>query len=85
MTSNVEKPPKPITVKVPVFPDFLLLDATGPAQVCSTANDECRDAGRAPAYELDIVSLHGGPVASCSGVAVMTARCPSPPQCKAPP
>jgi transcriptional regulator GlxA family with amidase domain len=78
MTSNVEKPPKPITVKVLVFPAFLLLDATGPAQVFSTANDECRDAGRAPAYDVEPVSLHGGPVASCSGVAVMTAPLPSP-------
>ena len=87
MTSNVEKPPNtasaapapsPATVRIVVFPDFLLLDATGPAQVFSTANDGCRDAGRPPAYGVELVSLHGGPVASCSGVAVMTAPLPPP-------
>jgi transcriptional regulator GlxA family with amidase domain len=78
MTSNVEKPPDPVTVLILVFPDFLLLDATGPVQVFSTANDECRDAGRAPAYRVALVSQLGGPVASCSGIAVMTAPLPPP-------
>ncbi|KQW96743.1 AraC family transcriptional regulator [Massilia sp. Root418] len=77
MTSNVEKPPDPATVLILVFPDFLLLDATGPVQVFSTANDECRDAGRAPAYRVVLVSQLGGAVASCSGIAVMTAPLPA--------
>jgi len=81
MTAIVEKPPNPAVqtpVRILVFPAFLLLDATGPAQVFSTANDDCRDAGRPPAYGVELVSLHGGPVASCSGVAVMTAPLPPP-------
>ena len=83
MTYNIEKPPNavsaaPATVRIVVFPDFLLLDATGPAQVFSTANDGCRDADRPQAYGVELVSLHGGPVASCSGVAVMTAPLPPP-------
>ena len=78
MTSNIEKPPNPVPVYILVFPGFLLLDATGPAQVFSTANDECRDAGHAPAYRIELVSRQGGPVASCSGVAVLTAPLPPP-------
>ena len=86
MTSNVEKPPDTaalaaeaaVAVRILVFPGFLLLDATGPVQVFSTANDECRDAGRPPAYKIAMLSLHGGPVASCSGVAVMTDSLPPP-------
>lgn len=78
MTSNIEKPPEAVPVWILVFPAFLLLDATGPAQVFSTSNDECRDKGRSPAYGVELVSLHGGPVASCSGVTVMTAPLPQP-------
>lgn len=60
-----------------VFPNFMLLDATGPVQVFSTANDEARDAGRAPPYRLHLVADGGGQVASSSGIAVMTEPLPS--------
>ena len=78
MTSNIEKPPAALPVRILVFPDFLLLDAAGPVQVFSTANDGCRDAGQPPAYHVELVSLHGGLVASCSGIALMTAPLPPP-------
>jgi transcriptional regulator GlxA family with amidase domain len=65
-----------IPVWILVFPDFLLLDATGPAQVFSSSNDDSRDAGRAPPYGVQLVSLHGGAVRSCSGIEVLTAPLP---------
>ena len=41
-----------IDVWILVLPRFALLDATGPAQVFSTANDEARDAGRPAPYRI---------------------------------
>ncbi|WP_313035123.1 hypothetical protein [Massilia alkalitolerans] len=66
-----------IDIWLPVFPNFMLLDATGPIQVLSTANDEARDAGRAPPYRLHLVANGGGQVASSSGVAVLAEPLPS--------
>lgn len=69
--------PKPsITIWVLVYPGFLLLDATGPAQVFSTANDDARDAGLPAPYRITLVSKTGGPVTSCSGVTVLTRKLP---------
>jgi transcriptional regulator GlxA family with amidase domain len=65
-----------IDVWVLVFPDFLLLDATGPAQVFSSANDEARDAGLPPPYRIQLVSAGGGAVASSSGVSLVSAPLP---------
>jgi transcriptional regulator GlxA family with amidase domain len=59
-----------------VFPGFLLLDATGPAQVFSTANDEARDRGQDPPYRIRLLSREGGLVASSSGVGVQTDKLP---------
>lgn len=79
MTNNVEKPPAaPAQVLIVVFPDFLLLDATGPAQVFSTASDECRDTGRPTPYEITLISTTGGAISSCSGVSVLTVPLPPP-------
>jgi transcriptional regulator GlxA family with amidase domain len=55
-----------------VFPGFVLLDATGPAQVFATANDEARDAGQAEPYRIHMISPAGGPVASTAGVSVLS-------------
>lgn len=66
----------PIDIWVLVFPHFLLLDATGPVQVFSTANDDARDAGLEEPYRIRLVSREGGAVSSCSGVAVVTQRLP---------
>lgn len=65
-----------IDIWVLVFPGFVLLDATGPVQVFSTANDEARDAGRPEPYRIHMISPGGGAVASSSGVALLTAPLP---------
>lgn len=67
---------KPIDIWLFVFPGFVLLDATGPAQVFSTANDEARDAGLPEPYRIRMIAPGGGLVASTSGVSVMTEPLP---------
>jgi transcriptional regulator GlxA family with amidase domain len=67
---------KPIPIWVLVYPDFLLLDATGPVQVFSTANDDARDAGLSEPYRIALVSKDGGNVRSCSGISVLTQKLP---------
>lgn len=67
---------KPIDIWLLVFPGFLLLDATGPAQVFSTANDEARDAGQPEPYRIRMTAPGGGPVASSSGVSLLTEPLP---------
>ena len=72
-------PETTIQIWILVFPDFLLLDAAGPVQVFSSSNDDRRDAGGVgdvPAYKVQLVSLHGGAVRSCSGVEVLTSPLP---------
>lgn len=66
----------PIDVWVLVFPHFLLLDATGPVQVFSTANDEAADAGLPPPYRVRVATPGGGPVASSSGVSLLAEPLP---------
>ncbi|WP_426104364.1 GlxA family transcriptional regulator [Massilia sp. TSP1-1-2] len=66
----------PIDIWLLVFPHFLLLDATGPAQVFSTANDEARDAGRPLPYRIHLIAPGGGAVVSSSGISVLTAALP---------
>jgi transcriptional regulator GlxA family with amidase domain len=61
----------PVDIWLLVFPNFLLLDATGPAQVFSTANDEARDAGLPPPYRIRLVAVGAGPVRSSSGVSLL--------------
>jgi transcriptional regulator GlxA family with amidase domain len=70
------QPGTAIDVWVLVFPNFLLLDATGPIQVFSTANDEARDAGLPPPYRIHLFAPGGGAVASSSGVSVLAAPMP---------
>ncbi len=65
-----------VDVWVLVYPDFLLLDATGPVQVFSTANDDARDAMRPEPYRIHLISKGGGAVTSSSGVAVLTSSLP---------
>jgi len=64
-------------VWIAVFPGFLLLDATGPVQVFSSGNDECRGCGKSSPYAISLVSPGGGAVKSCSGVEVLTSPLPS--------
>lgn len=60
-----------------VFPGFALLDATGPAQVFGSANDEARDAQLAQPYRIRMIAAGGGLVTSSCGVTVMTAPLPA--------
>ena len=56
-------------IAVLVFPDFQILDATGPIAALEVAK------GISPgAYELDLVSAAGGEVASSAGVKMVTRR-----------
>jgi transcriptional regulator GlxA family with amidase domain len=66
-----------IDIWILVFPRFALLDATGPAQVFSTANDEARDAGRSAPYRIHIVSPEGGMVTAAAGVTLLTEPLPA--------
>jgi transcriptional regulator GlxA family with amidase domain len=66
----------PVDIWLLVFPNFLLLDATGPAQVFSTANDEARDAGLPPPYRIRLVAAGGGPVRSSSGLSLLADALP---------
>ncbi|MRX19599.1 GlxA family transcriptional regulator, partial [Pseudoduganella sp. FT9W] len=68
----------PIPIWLLVYPGFLLLDATGPAQVFSTANDEARDAGLPPPYQINMVAAEPGLVMSTAGVALQAAALPDP-------
>lgn len=61
-----------------VYPGFLLLDATGPAQVFSSANDAAHAAGLPQPYRIQMVSAEGGLVMSSAGVALQTAPLPQP-------
>lgn len=66
-----------IPVWVLVFPGFQLLDATGPAQVFASANDEAAEAGQPKPYRVQLVSAVGGPVLSSAGVEVLARPLPS--------
>jgi transcriptional regulator GlxA family with amidase domain len=59
-----------------VFPQFLLLDATGPIQVFSTANEEACDAGLPPPYRIHLIAAGGGAIASSSGVSMLATPLP---------
>lgn len=66
-----------IDVWLLIFQDFLLLDAAGPAQVFSTANDEARDAGQPPPYRIHIAASTAGTIMSSSGIALQSAPLPT--------
>ena len=66
-----------IDVWILVFQNFLLLDATGPAQVFASANDEAVDAGLPPPYRVRIAAPGGGVVASSSGVSLLAEALPA--------
>jgi transcriptional regulator GlxA family with amidase domain len=76
MNTPNSPPAAPIDIWLLVFPNFLLLDATGPVQVFSTANDEALDAGLPPPYRIRIVAAGGGAVASSSGVSLLAEALP---------
>ncbi|HVF15837.1 MAG TPA: AraC family transcriptional regulator, partial [Steroidobacteraceae bacterium] len=55
-----------------VYPDFELLDASGPSSVFRAANHALFRMGRPPAYDIQMASATGGSVVSNSGVEVQT-------------
>jgi transcriptional regulator GlxA family with amidase domain len=56
-----------------VYPDFELLDASGPASVFNSANRAREQQGKPAFYEVTLVSAEGGAIESSSGIAVDTA------------
>jgi transcriptional regulator GlxA family with amidase domain len=55
-----------------IYPGFELLDTSEPASVFNSANRSLDQSGKPPLYQIDMVSAAGGPVASSSGVVVLT-------------
>jgi transcriptional regulator GlxA family with amidase domain len=70
------EPIAPIDICVLIFPGFVLLDATGPAQVFCSANDEAREAGLPEPYRIRMISPDGGAVASTAGVTLLSEALP---------
>ena len=60
-------------IRVLVYPDFQVLDATGPLEVFSTANriHAHRQPDAAPLYEVGLVSAEPGPVRTSAGYALV--------------
>ncbi|OEO28023.1 AraC family transcriptional regulator [Devosia insulae DS-56] len=59
-------------VSLLVYPDFELLDTTGPSSVFGAANMMLLKAGLAEFYSVEMLSTSGGPVRSSSGVSLHT-------------
>lgn len=74
---SASKLPVKHRVFVLLYPGFVLLDATGPIQVFSTTNDQCRDEGIPHAYDIQTVSQEGGLIDSSSGISLHTEPLPS--------
>jgi len=60
-----------------IYPNFLLLDATGPAQVFATANEEARDQGMPEPYCIQFISESGREIMSSSTIQVCSHSLPS--------
>jgi len=69
----------PHRVLLLVFPDFQLLDATGPAEVFAAVDEHLPSAAR-PAYRLEAISPGGGLVRSSTGLELATTALPDPQQ-----
>src|ERR1700744_4477362 len=59
-------------VEMLVFPSVQVLDATGPIQVFSSANDFAVESGNPPAYDLRVVTQDAESVTSSAGVGLAT-------------
>ncbi len=59
-------------IVIVVYPGVTLLDAAGPAQVFSSANDMLRRDGRDPAYDMILASPRGGAITTDTGIVVQT-------------
>ena len=69
-------PPSARTVEFLAFPDFQLLDVTGPLQVFASANDWAAGQGHPAPYRVRTVALAKS-VASTAGLAVACGRLPT--------
>jgi transcriptional regulator GlxA family with amidase domain len=58
-------------VVVLIYPGFQALDAVGPLEVLSGANEACRLAGKPQAYRVELVAPEPGPQTCESGYAVI--------------
>jgi len=61
---RIKPPDTPTTVDIVVYPGFKALEAIGPMSVFEYANLHLRQAGRAPGYDVRVVSIAVGPVQS---------------------
>ena len=58
-------------VVVLIYPGFQALDAVGPLEVLSGANELCRREGKPEPYRIDVVALKPGPQLCESGYALV--------------
>lgn len=72
MTKTCESLPMTHRIALLVYDGFELLDAAGPASVFAEANRLIVSRGESPFYGIEIISSTGGPVASNSGVVLLT-------------
>ena len=64
-------------IVIVVYPGVTLLDAAGPAQVFSSANDMLERGGKEAAYELVLASPLGGAIETDTGIVVQSVSLPS--------
>jgi len=69
-------PPAVRVVELLVFPLVQLLDATGPLQVFTSANDFVVEAGGRAAYDIKVVSRSGAQVTASAGLKLSTLPLP---------
>jgi transcriptional regulator GlxA family with amidase domain len=67
-------------VLVVAFPDFQMLDVTGPVEVFSIATRYLEATGREGGYRTSVVGTARGPLVASSGLALVTAPLPSLPR-----
>jgi transcriptional regulator GlxA family with amidase domain len=72
MSKTCEILPMGHKVSIFVFPNFELLDASGPASAFEAANHALADRGKQPFYAIELISPAGGLVQSSCGIAVET-------------
>ena len=72
MAARREEPAEPKRIVLIVYPGVTLLDAAGPAQVFSSANDMLRRAGLETPYQLLLASPLGGDIETDTGIVLKT-------------
>lgn len=65
---------RPRRVVVLIYPGFQALDAVGPLEVLSGANELCRREGKPEPYRVELVALRAGPQECESGYALVAPR-----------